>query len=122
MKHYRTKIKYGIGVAFILLQLLSVIYARFIPERYYCWAPYDEHTFLRTKVWVDGIELPPKQISQRYRYQVNGWEPRSVNNVFDIIEDFESTYGRDQHVQVQIRYTTNGHEEKVWTYTNTNTQ
>lgn len=107
-----------LGILFLLAQLLSIIYARFIPERYFCWAPYDEHTLVETTVWVDGMKLSPDQANKRYRYLVNGWEPRSVHNVFDIIEHYESTRGREQNVRVEVVYATNGRDKKLWAYTN----
>jgi len=108
------KIRYKIGLAFIAVQIVLVAVARFVPERFFCWAPYDEHTYIDVSVVIDGKQLTKKEIVNRYRYKSEGWEPRSVNNVFNIIEQYESTYGEGDNAIVQIKYTTNGNKERTW--------
>jgi len=108
------KIRYKIGLAFIAVQIVLVAVARFVPERFFCWAPYDEHTYIDVSVVIDGKQLTKKEIENRYRYKSEGWEPRSVNNLFNIIEQYESTYGEDDNAIVQIKYATNGNKERTW--------
>lgn len=108
------KIRHKIGIVFIIVQIISLIVARFVPERFFCWAPYDEHTYIDVNVEINGRQLTKKEIENRYRYKSEGWEPRSINNVFNIIEQYESTYGRNDNTNVLIKYSTNGYKERTW--------
>lgn len=105
-----------IGIIFLFVQCISIGVATTIPEKFFCWAPYDEHTLLRTKVVIDTTELTYNQINQRYRYSLNDWEPRAVHNVLDLVEQYERTYGSQDSANVIIEYTTNGNPSKVWVY------
>lgn len=107
-----------LGIAFLALQLVLIGYARFIPERFFCWAPFDEHTRIKTSVRIDHKYLTPEEIKRRYHYQVNGWEVRDIHNVFDIIKSYEETYGKKDNAQVIVNYSVNGHSEKEWTHQN----
>lgn len=102
------------GGAFLVLQLALILYARFIPERFFCWGPYDEHSFYEVGVTVGGVPLAPGEIADRYRYPARGWEPRSVYNVISQIRQYETTYGRDEAAEVVLDYSINGHEPEVW--------
>ncbi|WP_439152863.1 hypothetical protein [Winogradskyella sp.] len=103
-----------IGIAFLLIQLSSIIYARFIPERFFCWAPYDEHSYYEINVTINGKRLSEYDVQNRYRYTSKGWEPRCMYNVFSIVKQYEETYGMDDNASVEIVYSTNGHKEKRW--------
>ena len=81
------KVYQFIGILFLLLQLGSVVYARFIPEKFFCWAPYDEHTYYKIKVSLNGEELSAKEVKLRYNYLSDGWEPRSIDNVFSLSQE-----------------------------------
>lgn len=98
----------------MVAQIISLVVARFIPERFFCWAPYDEHTYINVSVEINGKELTEKEIKNRYHYKSRGWEPRSIHNVFNIISQYESTYGKDDNALVQVKYTTNGKKELTW--------
>ena len=39
---------------FIIAQIISLAVARYIPERFFCWAPYDEHTYINVNVEING--------------------------------------------------------------------
>lgn len=108
------KIRLFIGILFLSLQMISIGYARFIPERYFCWAPYDIHTKFEVFVTIDGKLLTNEEARQRYRYKMKGWEQRSIYNVMALITQYESTYGKRENADVQIIYSINGHPEKLW--------
>ena len=38
---------------FIIAQIISLAVARYIPERFFCWAPYDEHTYINVNVEIN---------------------------------------------------------------------
>lgn len=104
------------GVAFLALQLLSIAYARFAPEKFFCWAPYDQHTFYRLEVAVGGRQLSADEIAQRYRYSASTWEVREIQNVISLVRQYEETYGADDEAVVRMEYETNGHPARTWTW------
>ncbi len=108
------KANYIIGTVFLFLQIGSIFYARFIPERFFCWAPFDQHTYMEIQVTINNNELSEIEILKRYRYKAKGWEPRSIDNVFNIIEQYERTYGLHEDAEVFIKYSTNRHQEENW--------
>lgn len=112
------KVRGFIGILFLLLQVGSIIYARYIPERFFCWAPYDQHTKFEVSVTIDGKTLSDKETFNRYKYKMKGWEQRSIDNIISIISQYERTYGKEDNAQVTMIYSTNGHEEKEWRYSN----
>ncbi|MEH6680164.1 MAG: hypothetical protein V7724_06420 [Sediminicola sp.] len=112
----RTKL--AVGVIFLSLQIVLIIHSRFIPERFFCWAPYDEHSYIDISVKIKGKQLTPEQIGQRYHHMAKGYEARSIYNVFDIVEQYENTYGKKDRAEVIIEYSTNGHNKKQWNYSN----
>lgn len=105
-----------IGILFLVAQCGSVALARFIPERFFCWAPYDEHTSIQTVVKLGATELSPKQVAERYRYVLNGWEVRSIHNALNIIEQYETTHGAGDSAEVTVKYSRNGHPTRIWRY------
>lgn len=116
------KFKHFIGITFLLGQVVLIGYARFVPERFFCWAPFDEHTRIKTSVNIDGEALSRSEMDSRYRYRVNGWEVRDIHNVLNIISDYEKTYGKNDGAVVVVHYSINGHEEQEWVYRNTERQ
>jgi hypothetical protein len=108
--------RYLIGILFLLLQVFSIFYALFIPERFFCWSPYDEHTYYKIEVIIGIQSLTKKQIKERYKYKAVGWEPRAISNVFNLITQYESSYGKNDKATVSISYSTNGHKSRVWTF------
>lgn len=105
---------YLIGIIFLLSQVLAIIYARAIPERFFCWAPYDQHSNYIVNVKINGVELSKTEIRDRYRYQPSGWEPRSIFNLINIVNQYESTYGKLEDASVRINYSINGKTEEIW--------
>ena len=107
-----------IGILFLLLQVAAIIYARFIPERFFCWAPYDVHTKYQVFVSIDERNLTNEEIESRYGYKMKGWEQRSIFNVISLISQYERTYGKSDNADVYMIYSINGHPEEKWTYNN----
>ena len=96
------------------VQLAGVVYARFVPTRYLCWAPYDQISFYTIEAERDGQRLTPDEIAARYRMPADGRENRSIHHVLNTIAQLESTYGRTDRVRVRVRYRTNGRPEQTW--------
>ncbi len=114
------KINQLIGISFLAIQVIMIGYARFVPERYFCWAPYDEQTLYDIVVEINGNPLSKRAIGQRYKYKNQGWESRTIQNIFDLIETYETTYGKNDNAQVTVTYETNGHAVKTWYFQNEN--
>jgi len=105
-----------IGGVILLFQLVMIGYARFVPSRYFCWAPYDIQSEYRLDVSIAGRPLTAAQIRSRYRRPKQGVDNRSIQHVMDIVRQYEETYGRNDHAQVVMKYRINGKAEQEWRY------
>ena len=112
------KLRFILGILFLVLQIASVVYARFIPERFFCWGPYDNQTNYNIAVTIDNKQLSLDEIHERYRYKSHGWEQRTIHNVFAYVSQYEATYGIDDNAKIVITYSTNGRAKQKWTYQN----
>jgi hypothetical protein len=102
--------------AFLAWQIVMVFYAQKTPSRFFCWAPNDRVTDYVLEVKVGGRDLTPNEILHRYR--IPGGKAVRENMpyfVISIVQQYEETYGRDEHAEVRLRWTTNGHgPEESW--------
>jgi hypothetical protein len=103
-----------LGIAFLCFQLGLVIWARFVPQRYFCWAPHDCQTEYTLHVTVNGRELNDKEIFERYRRHQKDRDVRSVANVQLWIKQRDTTYGRNDDVSVIMDYAINGIGQAPW--------
>jgi hypothetical protein len=101
---------------FFLIQVIGIIYSRFLEERYFCWAPFDQISLYEIKIEVNGLVYSPEEIRGRYNFQSNGRENRSMHNVFSIIRQFEESYGREEKAVVKVIYSTNGKSKEEWNF------
>lgn len=106
--------RWVLGVVLLAFQVCAIVYARFVPSRYFCWAPFDMQTAYRAEVRVNGHLLSPQQVWQRYRRPVQGYDNRSVQHVIDIFQQVEERYHPGDRTEVTLRYRVNGHEEHTW--------
>jgi hypothetical protein len=102
------------ALAILGFQVVMIVYARFVPSRYFCWAPYDIQTEYRLRVEVNGRDLTAPEIRSRYRRPARGTDNRSPQHVMDIVQGYEERYGRNDHARVVMRYRVNGKEEQTW--------
>src|ERR1700730_5021529 len=102
------------GAALLLFQVAMVIYARFVPSRYFCWAPFDTQTDYRWPANVGGRLLTPREVRARSRRPQVGTDNRSPQHVIDIVQGYEQRYGAADHAQVLMRYRVNGKQEQLW--------
>ena len=112
----RTCWRHWAGIVFLTAQVLSIAYARFIPERFFSWGPYDEHTRYTIDVQIDGQPLSGHEISARYRYNAGGWEVRAIHNVISLVRQYEMTYGHADQARVTVTYVVNGRPQETWTW------
>jgi hypothetical protein len=106
---FRTVIAAGL----LLLQVGAIVYARFVPARYFCWAPYDAQNEYEIEATVGGRPLNPQEIRQRYRKPQEGVDNRSIQHIKDIIQGVELKAPGD-NAQVRLRYRVNGGDEQIW--------
>lgn len=107
-----------IGIALCILlfafQAIAIVYARFIPGRYFCWAPYDAQDRYRIEVVANGEPLPSQEVDLRYRFASDSWQQHSIHNLFDAIQQYETTYGQSDNAEVEVVYSHNGRPEQTW--------
>src|SRR5436189_4876881 len=70
-------------------QLGAIVYARFVPTRYFCWAPFDIQTDYVASATVNGHELSAGEFRQRYRRTKKGFDNRSPQHVIDMLRQVE---------------------------------
>jgi hypothetical protein len=103
--------KRRIGQAFLFVQFAWVTFAQFGSARWLCWAPNDYAVEYRLDVIKDG-----QRITGRYNIPDKGLYENPAQNIIDLIEQYERTYGRKDRVEVSLTYRTSGGPESHWHY------
>lgn len=98
---------------FIAAQFVMVLAGLGTELRYYTWAPHDQQGGYDISVVVDGRELTEAELLDRYR-RSRGVDPRAIAHVFNIVEQYETTYGAADDAVVEIRYWVNGEGPQLW--------
>ncbi|MDI1449842.1 hypothetical protein [Polyangium sp. 6x1] len=104
------------GCVLLALQVGAIVVARFVPSRYFCWAPNDSSSEYRIEAVVDGRALDDAEIERRYHIGAAGVESRSMQLVLDVVRGYEETRGRQAPARVVIRYRVNGGEPRTWSW------
>ena len=110
------KWRFAIGALILALQAGAIVRARFVNDRYFCWAPFDQQTKYSIGVMIGDEGLADLQISRRYRRPAEGVDNRSAHHLFDIITRAEQKFEKWGRSRVLVRYSVNGHEEREWRY------
>ncbi len=100
----------------LLAQVMMIVFARFHPMRYYCWAPYDSQNEYEIQTELDGRSLSRDELEERYRLAPTAVNPRAISQVTDVVSYVERVYHPDERARVIITYRTNGGPEQVWTW------
>src|SRR5258708_7416755 len=96
-------------------QLGAIAYARFVPTRYFCWAPFDTQTDYVARATVNGHELTAAEFRQRYRRPMRGFDNRSPRHVIDMLQQVEEKRAAlGQKAVVVMKYRVNGKEPQEW--------
>ena len=103
-----------VAVPLLAAQAALIGYARFVPARYFCWAPFDMQTDYSLEVAIAGRRLGADEIRKRYRRPKRGTDNRSIQNLIDIIQGYEERYGKADNAVVVMKYRINGKEEREW--------
>lgn len=104
-----------IPVLLFAFQLGAIVYARFVPTRYFCWAPYDTQTDYVAKAVVNGKELSAAEFRERYRRTQHGTDNRSPQHVIDMLRQVEEKrVAEGDHATIVMKYRVNGGGQQVW--------
>jgi hypothetical protein len=104
-----------IPILLFAFQLGAIAYARFVPTRYFCWAPFDTQTDYVASATVNGHELNAAEFRRRYRRPMRGFDNRSPRHVIDMLQQVEekrAAFG--EKAVVVMRYRVNGKESQEW--------
>ena len=98
-----------------VFQLGAIIYARFVPTRYFRWAPFDTQTdYVATSI-VNGRELTPSEFRQRYRRPSRGFDNRSPQHVIDMLQQVEKKRAAlGDKTTIIMKYRVNGKTAQIW--------
>jgi hypothetical protein len=100
---------------FLVVQLVSIVYAQIAgSERYFCWAPNDYIVSYQSHVECGGHILDPEQARARYRFPSLHIYQNMVTHMENVIRQYETTYGRNDHASVILRYSNNGTPPREW--------
>ena len=109
-------LRFAIGLGLLVAQVVLIVVARFHPERYFCWAPYDAQIEYAISTRIDGTQLSPDEIERRYRLPAESFNPRMINQVTDVVAHVEQYYYPADDVQVRVSYRTNGGGLQEWSW------
>jgi hypothetical protein len=99
----------------LIFQIVAIGYARTVPTRYFCWAPYDMQTEYDAKATVNGHSLTAKEFQQRYRKPQHGGDNRSPQHVIDMLKQAEAKHAMlGDKSTIEMKYRVNGKEEREW--------
>lgn len=110
----RPGVRSALAASFLLVQIGMIVYARFDPARFFCWAPHDSQNEYEIDVAVHGRVLSPDEVLARYRIPWGWRNPRAMEHVLRLVRQYEETYGRPEQANVAIRYRTNGGPVREW--------
>jgi hypothetical protein len=97
-----------------LVEIAGVVRARYVPTRWFSWAPNDYAVGYSLQVLLNGEALTPEQIGKRYNVSPSGVYENPVENLIEILTERERTYGRTDGAEVVLTYRPNGETPKEW--------
>ena len=103
-----------IGIGFLAIQLAQVFHAQWGASRWLCWAPNDYVTEYRLEASVEGRQLSPQEIADRYQIPARGVYENPAQNIIEIVEQYEETYGRTNPAKVTLLYRVSGGTAREW--------
>jgi hypothetical protein len=104
-----------IPILLFVFQLGAIVYARFVPTRYFCWAPYDIQTDYVATATVNGKQLTGAEFRKRYRRNNRGFDNRSPSHVIDMLRQVEEKRAAlGEKTAIVMKYHVNGKELQEW--------
>jgi hypothetical protein len=108
-------VRTAIPILLFAFQLCAIVYARFVPTRYFCWAPFDTQTDYVATAVVNGRELSSAEFRRRYRRPPRGFDNRSPQHVIDMLQQVEQKRARlGDRSTIVMKYRVNGKELREW--------
>jgi hypothetical protein len=112
-----------IPMLLLLFQFGAIVYARSVPTRYFCWAPFDTQTDYVASAVVNGHKLTPAEFQHRYRRPMHGFDNRSPQHVIDMFEQAEEKHAAlGDKTNIVMKYRVNGKEPREWDWPTTQAQ
>ena len=106
-----------VPILLFAFQLGAIVYARFVPTRYFCWAPFDTQTDYTATAIVNGHELTSAEFQKRYRRPKRGFDNRSPQHVIDMLQQAEEKHAaQGDKSTIVMRYRVNGKELREWNW------
>ena len=106
----------ALGVLILAAQAGAIVRGRFVNDRYFCWAPFDQQTKYEIRIDIGREGLTHDQIRKRYRRPAEGVDNRSAHNLFDIITRAEQKFEKWGRSRVLVIYSVNGNDRQEWRY------
>ncbi len=112
-----------IPVLLLAFQLGAIVYARFVPTRYFCWAPFDTQTDYAANAVVNGHALTAPEFRLRYRRPRHGFDNRSPQHVIDMLQQVEEKRAAlGDKASIVMEYRVNGKAPQIWRWPPSSTQ
>ncbi len=104
-----------IPVLLLVFQFGAIVYARFVPTRYFCWAPFDTQTDYVAQAVVNGHTLNAAEFRKRYRRPMHGFDNRAPSHVIDMLRQVEEKRAAlGDKANVTMKYRVNGRSPLEW--------
>jgi hypothetical protein len=104
-----------IPILLFVFQLGAIVYARFVPTRYFCWAPFDIQTDYVATSTVNGHQLTANEFQKRYRRPRRGFDNRSPQHVIDMLQQVEEKRAAlGDSATIVMKYRVNGKQQQEW--------
>lgn len=111
-----TKLKHAFVYLFFVTQFFLIVNGQFTKSKYFNWVPYDEISLYEISVLVNEKNLNAAEIENRYRKPKFGRENRDFHNLISIVNQYESSYGKNEEAYVRIVFLTNGYRKTIWSW------
>ena len=104
-----------IGIVLLLAEVGNVVYAHVSgPRRYFAWAPNDYAVIYTIHTSVNGRQLTPHEVKERYEIKPSGLWEDPPQRLIDYLNRYEKTYGAHEHAHVVLSYSLDGHPQVTW--------
>ena len=104
----------AVGYGFLTVQALLVAHGLLTPANHFVWGPHTTQIRLEMRVGIDGASLSRTEAARRCG--LDSWEAHAIENVFQLIEQYERTHGADESATITLRYLRNRGDWWVWRF------
>ena len=101
------------SIGLLITQVVAVVRAFFVKDRYFAWAPYDEIVEFEIRAWTGGRELSTSEIWRLFHLPEYGRENRCAQHLFDQILSSQ-TGCSGSPVRIEMLYAINGKRPALW--------